>query len=382
MAVTLGRLCENAQRMFGMHVLAGNQGMQTRVLWVHTLEDEEVSGFLHGGELVFTTGIGHQGTEWLLSFTQSLYGAEASGLVINYGPYIEKVPMEVIQYCNEVQFPLLVVPWETRLVDITRDFCNQIIQDEKQEETIQEAVRKIIQYPQELEQNLPTLERHNFQRKNRYCILLIDMKTQDNSYRGHVKFQVERLLTQNQLSYVSLIQDGSMVFLLSDCDDASKERMIQKIQALNYGKEISNSIYIGVGPNEEDIQNIAANYHKARVVLYLGMKQKQTVCSFDELGMLQLLIAVEDQNVLKKYYEDTLGRLELYDIQNQTAYVQLLETYLENDGSIQQVAELNYIHRNTVTYQLNKIRKILGSDFNTLGERFCLMMAYEVKKLL
>lgn len=382
MAVTLGRLCENAHKMFGMHVLAGNQGMQTRVLWVHTLEDEEVSSFLHGGELVFTTGIGHAGTEWLLSFTQSLYDAEASGLVINYGPYIEKVPMEVIQYCNEVQFPLLVVPWETRLVDITRDFCNQIIQDEKQEETIQEALRQIIQYPQDLERYLPVLERNNFQRKNRYCMLLIDVKTQDSNYRSHVKFQIERLLTRNHLLYASLIQEGRMVFFLSECEDASKEEIVHKIEALNFGKEESNHIYIGVGPNESDIQNIAANYHKAKVVLHMGMKQNQTVCDFERLGMLQLLIAVEDQHVLKKYYEDTLGKLELYDAQNQTTHVQLLEQYLEHDGSIQQVAELNFLHRNTVNYQLNKIRKILGREFNTLEERFYLMMAYKIKKLL
>ena len=382
MAVTLRRLCENAHKMFGMHVLAGNTGMQTRVLWVHTLEDEEVSSFLHGGELVFTTGIGHEGTSWLLSFTQSLYRAEASGLVVNYGPYIEKVPMEVIQYCNEVGFPLLVVPWETRLVDITRDFCNQIIQDEKQEETVQEAVRQIIQYPQDLEKYLPVLERHNFQRKNRYCVLLIDMKTQDNNYRSHVKFQIERLLTQNDHLYVSLIQEGKILFLLSECDEESRDGVLQKIDALNFGKEESNQIYTGVGPNEADIQNIAANYHKAGTVLHMGMKQGKSICDFEKLGMLQLLIAVEDQHVLRKYYEDTLGKLELYDVQNQTTYVSLLELYLEHDGSIQQVAELNYLHRNTVNYQLNKIKKILGSDFNTLEERFRLMMAYEVKKLL
>mgnify|MGYP000060798241 CR=1 FL=1 len=33
-----------------------------------------------------------------------------------------------------MNFPLLEVPWKTRLVDITRDFSNQIFQNEKEEE--------------------------------------------------------------------------------------------------------------------------------------------------------------------------------------------------------------------------------------------------------
>ncbi|MDD3204736.1 MAG: PucR family transcriptional regulator ligand-binding domain-containing protein [Lachnospiraceae bacterium] len=166
MAVTLARLCENANKLYGMHVLAGNLGMRNSVPWVHTLEDEEVCTFLHGGELVFTTGIGHRDTSWLLSFTQNLYAAEASGLVVNYGPYIEKVPAEVINYCNEVNFPLLVVPWKTRLVDITRDFCNQIIQNEKIEDTVGEAFQKMILNPSESEPYISILERHNYKSWN------------------------------------------------------------------------------------------------------------------------------------------------------------------------------------------------------------------------
>lgn len=54
-----------------MQAVAGREGMNGLVQWIHTLEDEEASRFLYGGELVFTTGIGYKGTDWLLALPKA-----------------------------------------------------------------------------------------------------------------------------------------------------------------------------------------------------------------------------------------------------------------------------------------------------------------------
>lgn len=64
MAVTLGSLCEKAGYLYGMRVIAGKEGMTNIVQWVHSVEDIEVSDFLHGGELIFSTGIANKGQDW------------------------------------------------------------------------------------------------------------------------------------------------------------------------------------------------------------------------------------------------------------------------------------------------------------------------------
>ena len=50
MAVTLASLCEKSGYLYGMRVIAGKDGMTNLVQWVHSVEDTEVSDFLHGGE--------------------------------------------------------------------------------------------------------------------------------------------------------------------------------------------------------------------------------------------------------------------------------------------------------------------------------------------
>ena len=101
MAILLRKLCEKASYLYGMRILAGENGTGNIVQWIHTLEDVETGGFIHGGELIFTTGIAQNGNEWLLKFVENLYEREASGLVVNVGPYITSVPQSVIDYCNK-----------------------------------------------------------------------------------------------------------------------------------------------------------------------------------------------------------------------------------------------------------------------------------------
>ena len=52
------------------------------------------------------------------------------------------------------------------------------------------------------------------------------------------------------------------------------------------------------------------------------------------------------------------------------------------DGSVQALADAVYVHRNTINYQLNKIKKILGKDFSSLQSRFELILAYQIRELL
>ena len=46
MAITLSQLCVNTEKTYGMKLLAGKDGMDNYVRWVHMVEDREVPGFL------------------------------------------------------------------------------------------------------------------------------------------------------------------------------------------------------------------------------------------------------------------------------------------------------------------------------------------------
>ena len=86
MALTLAELCAGTEKDYGMTLIAGEKGIDNMVQWVHYIEGGEVPRFLHGYELVFTTGMENHNTGWLIKFAEKLHEYRACGFVISLGP--------------------------------------------------------------------------------------------------------------------------------------------------------------------------------------------------------------------------------------------------------------------------------------------------------
>lgn len=116
MAVSLEKIYYTAMRKYDLKLVAGTAGIWNIVSWIHLVEDVQVADFLKGQELVVITGISRPDGEQLLEYTKRLYENEASGLIINIGPFIREIPQEVIEFSEENGFPLFCLPWEVHLV--------------------------------------------------------------------------------------------------------------------------------------------------------------------------------------------------------------------------------------------------------------------------
>lgn len=382
MAILLRQLCEKASYLYGMRILAGENGTGNIVQWIHTLEDVETGGFIHGGELIFTTGIAQNGNEWLLKFVENLYEREASGLVVNVGPYITSVPQSVIDYCNKMNFPLLEVPWKTRLVDITRDFSNQIFQNEKEEENLADTLKNIVFDSKNAREYLLALARNNFNVNGKFCIMGIDIDFLNRNvyrqkmFRSHLLRRVERMV--GTIGY--FVSSESIFIVLNDFANEEIHDLAKRLEEQEGSDTVT--LKIAVSQNEPGIEHLSENYKKVCTLLRLARKRGESPLFYDEFGAKKILLSVGDNEVLESYYHETLGALERYDRENDTQYLELLRRYLELDGSVQALADAVYVHRNTINYQLNKIKKILGRDFSGLQSRFELILAYQVRELL
>lgn len=381
MALHLQKLCQNSDYLYGMRVLAGEKGMKKPVQWVHTIEEIEAGNFLHGGELIFTTGIASKEKGWLFPFVRKLEEKQAAGLVVNVGPYIDQVPKEVLEYANERNFPLLEVPWKTRLVDITRDFCNQIIKDEQRDEQLTEALKSLIYSTYHDENQIAIVEKYGFQRNDCYCVVTMHLSDVNNNNQvtdrlNHMIQEATENMTDN-LNYFQIEEGFCMIFI--GFENKEIENTIEKIVKMCHNNGVN--LYVGIGPNVESIYLLRRSYYRAIRVMTLSQNTNHNYLVFDKLDSRKVLISVDEKNILKEYYQSTLGMLEEYDKEHETNYVELLRRYITSDGSIQRIAEEEKLHRNTINYQLNKIKKILESEISTFEDKFRLMLAFHIKEI-
>jgi DNA-binding PucR family transcriptional regulator len=95
-----------------------------------------------------------------------------------------------------------------------------------------------------------------------------------------------------------------------------------------------------------------------------------------------VLLEVKDKKTLYDFYHDVFGKIEQYDMENNTDLMGFLHSYLENNASPQLVAKQQFIHRNTVNNQIKKIEKITGYSLLNLDEKIRFLIGFVISDIL
>ena len=386
MAITLARICANAEKTYGMKLIAGKAGMENYVRWVHIVEDSEVPDFMHGNELVFTTGIGHKGNDWLLDFAHHLKERNAAGIVVNIGPYINAVPREVAEYCERSALPLFVVPWTVRLIDLTYDFCHRIVSNEESETSLAGAFRNLFFSPSQRDGYAPVLERRGFHDVSGYTLLAAELSHPDKPGSGDewrsMRFLVRKICASTQYPSCIFIQENYLVIVRQHFSAQEAGKLAEQLAAAvteNYNEPVG--VHIGISDNGLGYDGIHSCYHEAVSAMRLAAMKKATVMHYHDIGVYKLLFGIESSRILSDYVDSTIGKLLDYDAKNNTDCAELLRCYFENDCSVKEVADIFGVHRNTVNYKLKQIRELLDSSFSD-EDKMNLLLAFRAKELL
>lgn len=113
-------------------VIAGFNGLDRPVEWVHILEIGHNGILINGNELILTTNVFFDNNRKIyLSYLDDLIQHNASALCISTGE--DKIPIEVIEFAEQHSFPIIVLTSTVKFVDITMDFHRLIVNSHSKE---------------------------------------------------------------------------------------------------------------------------------------------------------------------------------------------------------------------------------------------------------
>ncbi|WP_195980244.1 PucR family transcriptional regulator [Clostridium butyricum] len=381
MAITVGKLFGNGAITYNMKLLAGMKGLNNLVEWVHIIENDEVSQFLHGHEVVLTSGILNDNKGWLLYYAKKLHKVGTSAFIVNIGPYTKSVDKEVIEFCNKVDMPLYTIPWETRMVDITRDICSRILRREQVEISVSATIKNIIFKIGDLETQIQQMERYGYLQDSKFCFIAMCLDNKEGDFEmNRVKVFSERIARNIHELYISFPYNECWILVLVNYSNYDIDNFVKTFYK-SWNKE-SCRVYMGISQNNQGIRVQDENFNKAFKAMEMAKKQEKDVVFYDKLHIYKLLLEVKDKSLLNNYYKDVLGKLVEYDKENRTDLVGFLKVYLENNGSQQAVAEKQYIHRNTVNNQIKKIEKITGFNPLEIEEKMKFVLGFYIKDII
>ncbi|MEN8241393.1 MAG: helix-turn-helix domain-containing protein [Chloroflexota bacterium] len=137
----------------------------------------------------------------------------------------------------------------------------------------------------------------------------------------------------------------------------------------------------GVGSPTDNLNKWHISFREAGLALDMASRlDADKPLYYPDLSVHRLLMLLEDNPELKIFQEDILGSLLAQEGKNK--FIETLEAYFEQQGNLSQTAEVLYIHRNTMTYRLERIAEITGMDLNNPDTALAMHLALKIHRMM
>lgn len=385
MAIDLKTLYEATKEQYKLQCLSGRQGMEHIVSWVHYMEDITTTDFIRGNELIITTGMNSKNKSWLKNLIEKLVRENAAGIIVNLGNYIQEIPQEILELCEEKHFPLFIMPWEIHLVDLTHDLCNRILKAKQEQLNITTSFRKAIFSGEEI--TTETFEELGYHAYGNYLVTVI---SEEGLSRNQVRQEriesmqllVNRCIQVNEGMPCVFIQDSNWIAIVLVGCEMSEKKFTEKLLSEMNKKSKFRNMQVGIGSIKKGIGQLKKAYKEALDALTMAKKKQEKYILYQDMGIYKLLLNVNESEKMKEIYLEYLGKLDAYDKEHKSEYLRTLELYLKHNGRVQEVAKETFTHRNTINYRMKKIKEILPINLEDETAKFMVRLGFYIKDII
>lgn len=162
------------------------------------------------------------------------------------------------------------------------------------------------------------------------------------------------------------------------------QKILTRIAKEAEKKRFKDSITAGIGRPYTGVRNVSKSYQEALTAVKVGelMENGPKVCLFEDLGPYRFLCELKDSEDMQSFHREVVGKIKLYDSQNNADLMETLDCYFANDGNLKNTAAALHLHKNTVSYRIKKIEEITGLDLRDPEDRFNLQLAMKLDKIV
>ncbi|OHX55829.1 helix-turn-helix domain-containing protein [Planococcus faecalis] len=79
---------------------------------------------------------------------------------------------------------------------------------------------------------------------------------------------------------------------------------------------------------------------------------------------------------VRSFVTTNLDVLSNYDLVKNTNYTEVLRLYIESNGSVMEVADKLYLHRNTINYRISRIEELMNCNLDEFNTRLNIALAF------
>jgi len=147
------------------------------------------------------------------------------------------------------------------------------------------------------------------------------------------------------------------------------------------GSEFYTQAIVGIGTTVEGIKDLAGSFKEAQVALEVGkvFDNERPIIRYDHLGVARLIYQLPT-TLCEMFLREVFKRGSIESLDQETLFT--IQKFFENNLNVSETSRKLFVHRNTLVYRLEKIKRLTGLDLREFDDAIVFKVALMVKKYL
>jgi len=145
--------------------------------------------------------------------------------------------------------------------------------------------------------------------------------------------------------------------------------------------EMSIKTVIGIGTVARHLRELADRYKEAQVAIDVGkvFETDKTIINYENLGIGRIIYQLP-VTLCEMFLSEVFKKSPIESLDQETLYT--INKFFENNLNVSETSRKLFVHRNTLVYRLEKIKKLTGLDLREFEHAIVFKVALMVKKYL
>lgn len=141
------------------------------------------------------------------------------------------------------------------------------------------------------------------------------------------------------------------------------------------------NVIVGIGTIVTGIKELPRSFKEAQVSLEVGkvFDTEKTIVSYENLGIARLIYQLPT-TLCETFLKEIFKKGSIAGLDQETLFT--IQKFFENNLNVSETSRKLFVHRNTLVYRLEKIKKLTGLDLREFDDAIVFKVALMVKKYL
>lgn len=194
---------------------------------------------------------------------------------------------------------------------------------------------------------------------------------------------IQNLFPDKQHDFVLSVSESDIVVIkeVTTPDDQTEVYDIASEIEKTLHEQLQVKCVVGISTTANHLRELADRYKEAQVAIEVGrvFDTDKSIINYENLGLGRIIYQLPT-TLCEMFLQEVFKKNPIESLDDDT--LETINKFFENNLNVSETSRKLYVHRNTLVYRLEKIKKLTGLDLREFDHAIVFKVAMMVKKYL